>query len=247
MDRKRFWSTVSTGVAAAAAAAAAWFGVVGVFGLVGSNGAASSVSFDGVNATAESTGEYAFSHVIDGRPATWDVCRPVRVMLSSSVVDAGLDDEARQAMADIAAAGRFVLVDAGVVDMLPSTSWGAQSVSVGADVIVSVDVEASNDVLNGSPATTKTFVGVVDGFPKILSAVVVVDRNFLGDYRSGMGPRSVGALLTHELLHAVGLGHVSDPTSVITSRVSDGSGMIGPGDRAGLAALAFSAPCSPST
>jgi hypothetical protein len=44
-------------------------------------------------------------------------------------------------------------------------------------------------------------------------------------------------LFTHELLHALNLDHVSDPTSVMVSRISAGSGKIGFGDIAGLAAL----------
>jgi hypothetical protein len=45
------------------------------------------------------------------------------------------------------------------------------------------------------------------------------------------------ALLTHELLHVLNLDHVADPDSLLTVRLSDSNGFLGPGDIEGLAKL----------
>ncbi len=66
--------------------------------------------------------------------------------------------------------------------------------------------------------------------------VLNADRD---DLRPGFGDRSDawGATLLHELAHLVGLGHVDDPTELMYTFPGDGEVVLGPGDRAGLAAV----------
>lgn len=51
------------------------------------------------------------------------------------------------------------------------------------------------------------------------------------------GPYSRHALIVHEVLHALNLGHINDASSVMHPHLSKGAGRIGPGDIAGLEAL----------
>jgi hypothetical protein len=53
----------------------------------------------------------------------------------------------------------------------------------------------------------------------------------------GPGPYSRHALIVHEILHALNLGHVDDASSVMHPHLSKGAGRLGPGDIAGLEVL----------
>ena len=49
--------------------------------------------------------------------------------------------------------------------------------------------------------------------------------------------------MLHELAHAVGLGHVDDPTQVMYYRTTNSESQFGAGDRAGLVALGRASGC----
>jgi len=65
------------------------------------------------------------------------------------------------------------------------------------------------------------------------------------DLRPGFGDRadSWGATLLHELLHVLGLGHVDDPDELLYEFPGQGPVELGPGDRAGTAAIGASHGC----
>jgi hypothetical protein len=64
---------------------------------------------------------------------------------------------------------------------------------------------------------------------------------------AGFGPGTTdGEVLLHELAHAVGLGHVLDPTQVMYPHTTHSESQFGAGDRAGLAALGAAAGCHPA-
>lgn len=68
---------------------------------------------------------------------------------------------------------------------------------------------------------------------RFVSGSVLIAADTLGDYDA----HGRYALVLHELLHVLGLGHVDDPHSVMVSRISRGAGDLGPGDVEGLRAL----------
>jgi hypothetical protein len=81
--------------------------------------------------------------------------------------------------------------------------------------------------------------------PHILSGQVVLDA--AQRLSSGFGPGSTeGEVLLHELAHAVGLGHVDDPTQVMYYRTTNSESQFGAGDRAGLQALGTASGCLPA-
>jgi len=57
------------------------------------------------------------------------------------------------------------------------------------------------------------------------------------DLEAGPGPYSRHALIVHEILHALNLGHVDDTSSIMFPLLSQGPGKLGPGDIAGLEVL----------
>lgn len=191
-----------------------------------------------------STGEFTFLGTIDGEAVTWNRCAPIRYVVNQALVDAGINDELLLALADIEAASVFNFEFAGVVTHIPTSDWDARPASLGAPVIFAVAAASQTDLLgNGNIGSGGADPGYFNGEPELVAGLVVLDAAKITNYSSGMGPGSVGAVITHETLHVVGLSHVTDPTSVMTTRLNTGSGRIGPGDIAGLEALAHVASC----
>lgn len=83
-----------------------------------------------------------------------------------------------------------------------------------------------------------------DGASLVSGQVVVDATNRLSP---GFGPGTTdGEVLLHELAHAVGLGHVLDPTQVMYPQTTNSESVFGAGDRAGLAAVGAPAGCRPA-
>jgi hypothetical protein len=81
--------------------------------------------------------------------------------------------------------------------------------------------------------------------PSLVSGQVVLDAG--NRLAAGFGPGTTdGEVLLHELAHAVGLGHVLDPTQVMYPQTTHSESQFGAGDRAGLAALGAAAGCHPA-
>ena len=74
-----------------------------------------------------------------------------------------------------------------------------------------------------------------------VSGSVVLDVEAFTPVAVGQQPRTMEAIVLHELAHVVGLGHVSEPMELM---YADNTGQVelGPGDREGLARLG-SLPC----
>jgi len=65
----------------------------------------------------------------------------------------------------------------------------------------------------------------------------MLDARALEDLTPGSGPRSHQALITHELLHALGVGHTGDPTSIMQPALQSDTGALADVDIASLARL----------
>ena len=137
---------------------------------------------------------------------------------------------------------KFVLD--GTTSLIPTKSIVERQVSANPNTLLFVFVrQGQSDLLPSLAAAAGG--GVWQHDPELNRPItkvgyVLVDVNRLSDYGSGAGYLSREALFTHELLHAVGLDHVSviDPHSILNQKISQSIGsMLGPVDIAGLDAL----------
>ncbi len=75
-----------------------------------------------------------------------------------------------------------------------------------------------------------------------VTGAIALDTDAFTDASIEQRPRTMEAIVLHEIGHVVGLDHVSEPTELMAER-NNGQVELGPGDREGLARLG-SLPCS---
>lgn len=186
-----------------------------------------------------------------GRPARWDPCRPIPYVVQAGwIPDAGRADLA-EALRRLSEASGLRFLDEGDTAELPSTSRAAyQPERYGdrwAPLLIGWVPAGSTDLgLGGGTQGISLAVAVPgrDG-ASIVSGQVVLDATHR--LASGFGPGTTdGEVLLHELAHAVGLGHVDDPTQVMYPQTTSSESVFGAGDRAGLAAVGAPAGCRPA-
>ena len=183
-----------------------------------------------------------------GRPGRWDPCTPVPYVVQAGwIPDAGRADLA-EALRRLSEASGLRFVDEGDTDELPVRDRSAyQPERYGerwAPLLVGWVPASSTDVGIGDGVQGISLAIAVPqvGGPSIVSGQVVLDAGHR--LASGFGPGTTdGEVLLHELAHAVGLGHVLDPTQVMYSTTTSSESQFGAGDRAGLAAVGAAAGC----
>lgn len=183
-----------------------------------------------------------------GRPARWDPCRPIPYVVQAGwIPDAGRADLA-EALRRLSQASGLRFADEGDTDELPSAGRAAyQPERYG---------ERWAPLLVGWVPAGLTDVGLGDGVQGVSAAVAVPGRDgaslvsgqvvldATNRLAPGFGPGTTdGEVLLHELAHAVGLGHVLDPTQVMYPQTTSSESQFGAGDRAGLAAVGAAAGC----
>ena len=183
-----------------------------------------------------------------GRPARWDPCRPIAYVVQAGwIPDAGRAD-LTEALRRLSEASGLAFVDEGDTDEMPSGGRAAyqpdRSGERWAPLLVGwVPPELTDLGLGGGVQGVATAVAVAgrDGASLVTGQVVLDAANRLSP---GFGPGTTdGEVLLHELAHAVGLGHVLDPTQVMYPQTTSSESVFGAGDRAGLAALGAPAGC----
>lgn len=159
-------------------------------------------------------------------PVGWDTCETVRVYVNPGVVGPEAITETKEAVARVAAASGVRLVFAGTSNQVPSLVW-LHDQKPGANVIlVGWVAPAETDLI-----TSSTRLGATAALPqkagttrRLTSAVVALNADKTTTLDPGFAAgRSRGVLLTHELAHAVGLGHSSTPGDLMYSTVDEGT------------------------
>lgn len=186
-----------------------------------------------------------------GRPARWDPCRPIPYVVQAGwIPDAGRADLA-EALRRLSEASGLTFLDEGDTEELPSSTRAAyQPGRYG---------ERWAPLLVGWVPADRTDLGIGGGVQGIAVAVAVPGRDGASivsgqvvlDAGNRLSPgfgagTTDGEVLLHELAHAVGLGHVLDPTQVMYPQTTSSESVFGAGDRAGLAALGAPAGCLPA-
>ncbi len=196
-------------------------------------------------------GSWAFRGVqADGvSPVAYDPCRPVHYVIRPDDAPPRVESLVADAVAEVAGATGLVFVYDGRTDERVTRDRPAhQPARYGdrwAPVLVSFERPADNpDVGHGVAGRGGSDATSAGGPWVLVTGTVVLDADWAaGASDSAWGRAAVRAVLVHELAHVLGLDHVDDPGELMHSD-NDGQLHLGPGDRAGLAALGRGA-CEP--
>lgn len=187
-----------------------------------------------------------------GRPARWDPCQSIRYVVQTSWMPPQGRRDLVEALRRISEVSGLRFVDDGDTDEIPSEGRAAyQPERYGqrwAPLLVAWVPPAETDLGLGDGVQGVSFAAALPGTDAgghLVTGQVALDAD--RRLSSGFGPGSTeGEVLLHELAHAVGLGHVDDPTQVMYTTTTNSESTFGRGDRAGLVALGAAAGCHPA-
>jgi hypothetical protein len=186
------------------------------------------------------TPPYTFSQVNHGVPVRWNPCAPLRYVVNMAGHDASFRQVINEAVERLEAATGLPLVPIGDTTFMPTNAAGTSKSAADGELVIALGDETQTDLLPGQVVGR---AGFVFSSTSILRASVVIDMGDVGSH-APWSSTGVGPVLLHELAHAVGLDHVSDPTQLMNAVASDnGPVTYGAGDLTGLWQVGASAGC----
>jgi Matrixin len=191
------------------------------------------------------TGAHAFMMTTaDGRPVTYDPCRPIHYVVNPTGMPPGGLELVRSASREISAASGLAFVEDGVtLEALVGIRSPRQPQRYGdrwAPVLIGwVDPArfplVSGDIAGVSGSSVVAPEGA--GSERYVSGQVALSRDwFTAVIARPGGEANARVVIMHEFGHLVGLAHVRDPGELMAESNS-GVADLGPGDRQGLAAV----------
>jgi hypothetical protein len=202
---------------------------------------------------APTDGPYSFLQTQDDgvTPVTYSPCRPIHYVIRPDGQPAGGGALLATALARISEATGLQLVDDGSTQETPTQDRNPyQPDRYGrrwAPVLIAWSTPAETPALSGDVAGTAGSTSVKSGGRAFyVTGQVVLDGPAIAQLM-GAGPNGVavaGGVVTHELAHLVGLGHVDDPRELMNPTAALTQTYLARGDLAGLARVG-TGPCAP--
>jgi hypothetical protein len=187
---------------------------------------------------------YTFEETLpDGRPVTWDPCRPIHYVVRSTRLPSYGSAMITQAIARVSAATGLEFVDDGMTTEAPSATRPLVQARYGdrwAPVLIAFSDAAEYPSLGGEVMGRGGSVAVAPHGPasaRYVTGQIVLDLSDFASVRSRPdGDLLARAAVMHELGHVVGLGHVPN-TDQIMDPTNGGTTQYGTGDLTGLQLL----------
>jgi len=190
------------------------------------------------------SGGYTFMAENALGPATHDPCRPLHLVVNGEAAPEGADTILRDAIGIVApAAGLHVVVDGPTDERAQEERPAMDRGRYGgrwSPALVAWTTPSRDPRLDGDTAGIGGPLSVADatGHLRHVSGIVHLDGPaFTAILREPGGRQAAVAIVAHELVHLVGLGHVDDVNQLMGAR-HEGQVALGDGDRRGLARLA---------
>ena len=208
-------------------------------------------------AVAATSPGYALLTTTAHQVIRWNPCSPIRYKVNVTHAPKGSLAEVRSAIAILHKATGMTFVYAGQTGVVPQSSYGLAA-APGHWPVMTIAWAAPGKGKGKSDALMSRDVGVggvfynewfnADGSlnpVQVTTAMVVMNDQYNRAYRVGFGPgETQGAALLHELGHAVGLQHVSDPKQLMYPTILPRpKAAYGKGDLAGLKKVGRPAGC----
>lgn len=182
----------------------------------------------------EGSGGDGYTYLIttdSGAPITWPCEATIDVVVNPEGAPEWYEDLLASSFATVNEASGFTVRLAGETD---DRSFGEKRVG---DVLLGWADEGEVAALAGATAGIggATYATGPGGGGHAIGGTVVLDTDLPGGwFRDKDADREM--IMTHELIHVLGLGHTEDPTQLMAAEHRDQVGL-GEGDRAGLQAL----------
>jgi hypothetical protein len=198
-------------------------------------------------------GPYTFMQTQDDgvTPVAYSPCRPIHYVVRPDGAPAGGDTLLATAIERISEASGLQFVADGATEEAPTSNRSPYQVqrygNRWAPVLIAWSTPAEQPDLAGDVAGEAGSASVVsDGTAFYVTGQVVLDGPTIASLEaSGSNGTAVAeGVLTHELAHLVGLGHVDDPDSLMNPTAALTHTYLARGDLAGLARVG-TGPCAP--
>lgn len=195
------------------------------------------------------SGGYSFMVENDLGPATHDPCRPLHLVVNGEAAPDGADAILREAVTVVAsAAGLQIVIDGPTGELAQERRPAVDRSRYGnrwSPALVAWTTPSRDPRLEGDVAGIGGAQAIQDATGRLrnVSGIVHLDGPDIAEIVRRPGGRDEAvAIVVHELVHLVGLGHVDDPTQLMHAS-NEGQQGLGDGDRRGLAVLADT-PCA---
>lgn len=210
----------------------------------------SSAQAGSTDPTASAVGAYSLHFNTDGSLVRWNPCQPITWKANLALAPVGALEEIQTAVNRLAAATGMTFQFGGTTNVIPNDAWLHGKADARTIVVAWTSKEATDlfaDTADGEGGWYEqgTSANGEVWTWQIVRGYVLMDVGGTVDYAAGFGAGvSRGALLMHELAHAVGLSHVDDATQLMYPTLSRATvADYGSGDLLGLGKVGLAAGC----